>query len=221
MRNPDLDVSGPCEFPGGRIGGKGRKPVENERPRGDRHASPCLQDPVRPLCRHSRSGRGHRAFRLHGRGKDLGGGFSKVSPERGTFRFSAPRDGVYWFAVSAARQGEEADTRLSPSIKVKVETGDQAAEASPKPESTTSSKKHVSALNSLRLSHPRKGPSFSNTCRCSHNISSARLALVAWAAAWVAWAVAWVAWAAASAVRLPIPSSGKRPLLLRGNDTRN
>ena len=59
---------------------------------------------------------------------------SKVSPERGTFRFSAPRDGVYWFAVSAARQGEEADTKLSPSIKVKVETGDQAEETAPKPE---------------------------------------------------------------------------------------
>jgi hypothetical protein len=59
---------------------------------------------------------------------------SKAPPERSSFRFSAPRDGIYWFAVSAARQGEEAETKLLASIKVKVETGDQAKEAAPKPE---------------------------------------------------------------------------------------
>jgi hypothetical protein len=61
---------------------------------------------------------------------------SKVSPAAGSFRFSAPKDGTYWFAVNSARQGEEPETKFSPSIKVKVETGDQGEDAAPKPAPT-------------------------------------------------------------------------------------
>jgi hypothetical protein len=58
---------------------------------------------------------------------------SKVPPEHRTFTFRAPRDGVYWFAVRDTRHGEEADTKLSAVMKVKVDTGDRAEEKSPEP----------------------------------------------------------------------------------------
>ena len=58
---------------------------------------------------------------------------SKVSPDQRGFTFRAPRDGVYWFAVRDAHQGGESDTTLSPTMKVKVDTGDRAEEKRPEP----------------------------------------------------------------------------------------
>jgi hypothetical protein len=48
---------------------------------------------------------------------------AKTTPELDHFDFSAPADGLYWFAVRTAQQDEGAPT--SPSLKVRIETGDE------------------------------------------------------------------------------------------------